>query len=157
VIGAERPLTPDELAELESRIDGWLAEQLEQNPVIEAVVRDDEGGIRRWFVRVQGEARSVFTVRFELRQRNLHVETYLMPAPVQDEAELYGWLLRRNAELPDLTLVIGEEDAVYVIGQVPAVWVDAEVVDRLLGSTWAVVERLFRPAMRIGFGSRFRA
>ena len=62
-----------------------------------------------------------------------------------------------NAELPDLTLVIGEEDAVYVIGQVPAVSVDAEVVDRLLGSTWAVVERLFRPAMRIGFGSRFRA
>lgn len=156
MIGAERPLRPDEIDALEARIDGWLATHLAEDPVVEAVVRDDTHGVRRWFVRVQGEQRSVFTVRFELRQRNLHVETYLVPAPEQDEARLYEWLLRRNAELPDLALVIGEEDAVYVIGQVPAVWVDQEVVDRLLGSTWTVVERLFRPAMRIGFGSRFR-
>lgn len=156
MIGAERPLAPDELDALDARIDGWLVRLSEENPLVEAVERDGARGVRRWFVRVQGEQRSVSTVRFELRQRNLHVETYLVPAPEEDEGRLYEWLLRRNAELPDLTLSIGEEDAVYVCGQVPAVWVDADVVDRLLGSTWAVVERLFRPAMRIGFASRFR-
>ena len=136
MIGAERPLTPDELAELESRIDGWLAEQL---------------------VRVRGEQKAVFTIWLVLRQRNLHVETYLMPAPEENAAALYEHLLRRNLKLPDLTFAIGDEDAVYVMGEVPAVWVDGEVVDRLLGSCYSVVEQCFRPAMRIGFASRFPA
>lgn len=157
MIGAERPLTPEELAELESRIDGWLAEQLEQNPVIEAVERDDVSGERRWFVRVRGEQKAVFTIRLVLRQRNLHVETYLMPAPEENAASLYEHLLRRNLKLPDLTFAIGDEDAVYVMGEVPAVWVDGAVVDRLLGSCYSVVEQCFRPAMRIGFASRFPA
>lgn len=156
MIGAERPLTPEELDDLESRIDGWLDEHLHDNPVVQAVERDDISGERRWFVRVAGEERAVFTVWFLLRQRNLHVETYLMPAPEERTGELYEWLLRRNRDLPDLTLVIGDEDAVYVTGQVPAAWVDGDVVDRLLGSSYVVVERLFRPAMRIGFASRFQ-
>lgn len=155
MIGAERPLSVDELDHLASQIDGWLDERRRDDPVIDAVIRDETHGVRRWFVRLHGEERSVFTVWLELRQRNLHVETYLMPAPEENEGQLYEWLLRRNAELPDLTLRIGDEDAVYVSGQVPAVWVDADVVDRLLGSSWVVVERLFRPAMRIGFASRF--
>jgi len=155
VIGAERPLSPDELDALEARIDGWLDEHLHENPVVQAVVRDETSGVRRWFVRVTGESRSVFTVWFLLRQRNLHVETYLMPAPEENAPELYEWVLRRNRELPDLALCIGDEDALYVTGQAPAVWVDEEVVDRLLGSSYAVVERLFQPAMKIGFASRF--
>jgi hypothetical protein len=156
VIGAERPLTPDELDELERRIDGWLAEHLAENPVVEAVERDDVTGERRWFVRVRGEEKSVFSIWFLLRQRNLHVETYLMPAPEENAGALYEHLLRLNASLPDLTFAIGDEDAIYVMGEVPAVWVDEEVVDRLLGSVYSVVERCFRPAMRIGFASRFK-
>ena len=157
MIGAERPLSPDELDALEAGIDRWLAGHLRDNPMVQAVVRDDVSGERRWFVRVTGEERSVFTVWFLLRQRNLHVETYLMPAPEENAGELYEWMLRRNRELPDLTLCIGDEDAVYVTGQVPAAWVDEEVVDRLLGSCYSVVEQCFRPAMRIGFASRFPA
>lgn len=155
MIGAERPLTPDELAQLEDRIDGWLAEQLADNPVVEAVERDDLSGERRWFVRVRGEEKSVFSIWFLLRQRNLHVESYLMPAPEENAGVLFEHLLRRNLKLPDLTFAIGDEDAVYVMGEVPAVWVDADVVDRLLGSCYQVVEQCFRPAMRIGFASRF--
>ena len=156
MIGAERPLSPDELADLESRIDDWLAEQLAENPVVEAVERDDLSGERRWFVRVRGEEKSVFSIWFLLRQRNLHVETYLMPAPEENAGALYEHLLRRNQKLPDLAFAIGVEDAVFVVGQVPAVWVDGEVVDRLLGSCYATVEQCFRPAMRIGFASRFK-
>lgn len=154
--GDDRPLDVAELDDLASRIGGWLDERLRSDPVVEAVIRDDTVGVRRWFVRVLGEERAVFTVWFELRQRNLHVETYLMPAPEENQGRLYEWLLRRNAGLAGLTLAIGDEDAVYVRGEVPAVWVDEDVVDRLLGSSYAVVERLFRPAMRIGFESRFR-
>ena len=75
------PSSADELDDLEAQIDAWLAVQLEENPVVAAVERDRESGERRWFVRVTGEEKDVFTIWFTLRQRTLHYETYVMPAP----------------------------------------------------------------------------
>lgn len=149
------PPTPDELAALEVVIDRWMTATLADNPVVEAVERDDRRGERRWFVRVTGDEKPVFSVWFHLRQRNLHVETFLMPAPVERAGELYDHLLRRNLNLHGLAFAIGDEDAVFVVGRIPAAWVDDAALDRVLGSVYAVVEQCFRPAMRIGFASRF--
>ncbi len=150
------PPSADELVALELLIDGWLARHLEENPVVEAVERDTETGERRWFLRVTGDEKSVFSIWFHLRQRNLHVETYLMPAPEERAGDLYEHLLRRNVRLHGLSFAIGEEDAVFVVGEFPARWVDDALLDRVLGSFYVVVEQCFRPAMRIGFASRFR-
>lgn len=150
------PPTVDELERCELRIDAWLHEQLADNPAVAAVERDVESGERRWFVRVTGEEKSVFTIWFHLRQRNLHVETYLMPAPEERAAELYEHLLRRNLKLDGMSFAIGDEDGIFVIGQTPVERVDDDELDRLLGSMYAHVERCFRPAMRIGFASKFK-
>jgi hypothetical protein len=150
------PATPEELAGLELFIDTWLQRQLDENPTVEAVERDTETGERRWFVRVTGEEKSVFSIWFHLRQRTLHVETYFMPAPEEQAAELYEHLLRRNLRFHGLTFAIGAEDAVFLVGQVPVRWISEAELDRVLGSVYAYVEQCFRPAMRIGFASRFR-
>lgn len=150
------PSTPEELDRLETLIDAWAAAQEVDNPAVDAVVRDEESGERRWFVRLLGEEKSVFSVWFHLRQRTLHVETYFMPAPKERAGDLYEHLLRRNQRLHGFTFAIGEEDAVFLVARVPNVTVDEAVLDRLLGSAYADVEQCFRPAMRIGFGSRFK-
>src|SRR3546814_7954993 len=90
------PWEPDDLGALEQRLDAWLALQLTDNPVVAAVERDAESGERRWFVRVRGEEKDVFTIWFHLRQRTLHYETYVMPAPEENAGALYEHLLRRN-------------------------------------------------------------
>ena len=150
------PSTPDDLAALEARIDAWLATQLADNPVVVAVERDVESGERRWFVRVHGEQKDVFTIWFHLRQRSLHYETYVMPAPEENAGQLYEHLLRRNLKLYGAAFAIGEEDAVFLVGQLANEAVDDEELDRILGSLYQWVEQSFRPAMRIGFASRFR-
>jgi hypothetical protein len=148
------PADHDELAVLEARVDRWLAEQLAANPAVAAVERDVAGS-RRWFVRVTGEEKDVFTIRFELRQRTLHYETYFMPAPQEQQARLYEQLLRRNAKLYGASFAIGEEDAVYLQGQLDNTMIGDGELDRVLGSLYAWVEQFFRPAMRIGYGSTF--
>ena len=55
------PSTDAELASIERTIDSWLAEQLADNPVVAAVERG-ESGQRRWFVRVLGEDKDVYTI-----------------------------------------------------------------------------------------------
>jgi hypothetical protein len=149
------PSAPHELDALEARIDAWLAAQLDENPVVAAVERDRESGERRWFVRVRGEQKDVFTVWFHLRQRTLHYETYVMPAPEENHAALYEHLLRRNLRLYGGAFAVGDEDAIFLVGQLDNRAVTDDELDRVLGSLYAWVEQCFRPALRIGFASRF--
>lgn len=149
------PTSTEGLAELEARIDAWLLRQLDANPVVAAVDRDEESGERRWFVRVHGEEKDVFTIWFHLRQRTLHYETYVMPAPEENHAALYEHLLRRNLKLYGAAFAIGDEDAVFLVGQLDNGAVTDDELDRILGSMYAWVEQYFRPAMRIGYATRF--
>jgi hypothetical protein len=139
---------------LEARIDAWLAEQLAENPVVAAVERG-EPSERRWYVRVHGESKDVFTIWFTLQQRSLHYETYVMPAPEENQGAFYEHLLRRNRKLHGAAFCIGEEEAVFLAGSLPFHAVDDGELDRILGSLYAYVEQCFLPALRIGFASRF--
>jgi len=149
------PATDPELDVVEALIDAWAAVTLADNPVVAAVERAPARDGRIWFVRVHGEEKDVYTVWFTLRQRTLHYETYVMPAPEEHHAEFYEHLLRRNQKLNGMAFVIGTEDAIFLQGQLPVAAVDADELDRILGSFYAYVEQCFRPALRIGFGSRF--
>lgn len=144
----------EELDAVEARIDTWLEAEQAENPVIAAVDRD-EGEARRWFVRLRGEQKDTFTIWFTLRERTLHYETYVMPAPEENHQQLYEHLLRRNLKLYGAAFAIGEEDAVFLVGQLPVAAIDEHELDRILGSMFAYVERCFRPALRIGFSSQF--
>jgi hypothetical protein len=148
-------LTGDELDALEARIDGWLARQLDTNPIMVAVDRGDPGE-RRWYVRLRGEEKDFTTIWFTLRQRTLHYETYVMPAPEENHEQFWEHLLRRNYRLYGVHFAIGPEDAVFLVGQVAAGAVDGEELDRIVGTVYASVEQFFRPALRIGYASRFR-
>jgi len=149
ILGAE------ELAALESDIDAWLEDQLHTNPTVLTVDRG-EPGQRRWYVRMVGEEKTVSTVWFTLGQRQLHSECHFMPAPEENEARLYEYLLRRNRELVGLRFAIGVEDAVFLVSELPAHTVTEAEIDRLLGSFYAYSERWFRPCMRIGYATRFK-
>ena len=153
------PLTGAALDALEGRIDAWFAAQAAENPMIAAVERGAPGE-RRWYVRLLGEQKDTFTIWFTLGQRTLHHETYVMPAPEEDHARFYEHLLVRNLELHGWAFAIGEEQAVFLVGALDvAPLLDGphleDELDRVLGSGWGYVERCFRPALRIGFASRF--
>lgn len=150
----DRPATVEELDEASATIDAWLDAEAETNPVIAAVERG-EPGERRWYVRVRGEEKDTFTIWLTLRQRMLHYETYVMPAPEENEREFYQHLLVRNIKLVGSAFAIGEEDAVFLKGAIPVSFVDRVRLDHILGSLYATVEQCFRPALRIGFASRF--
>jgi hypothetical protein len=151
---ADEVADPKRLAELEQVIAVWLSEQLRDNPMVAAVERIDEDDIR-WFVRIKGETKDVYSIWFTLRQRSLHFETYVMPAPEENQAAFYEHLLRRNRKLHGLSFCIGSEDAVFLTGALPIHAIDEGELDRVLGSFYAYVEQCFVPALRIGFASRF--
>jgi hypothetical protein len=156
-VGDDRPPTSEaELAHLELLIDAWLERQLADNDAVAAVDRGGAGE-RRWYVRLHGEQKSTFTIWFTLGQRTLHYETYVMPAPEENHARFYEHLLRRNLRTYGASFAIGEEDAVFLVGQLGNQAVDEAELDRILGSMFVYVEQFFRPALAIGFASRLRS
>lgn len=150
----DRAADDAELDRVDALVGEWATSQLQDDGVIQAVERG-EPGMRRWYIRLTGEEKSVFTIWFTLRQRSLFFETYVLPAPVQNESDFYQLLLRANSDLHGMAFSIGEEDAVFLGGHVPVDAVDRHELDRIMGSTYAYVERFFPMALRIGFaGSR---
>lgn len=161
------PLTPDrgsaaplELAELEQvavRIDAWANDLAASDEGVLGLDRDHSDlAARRWFVRLKGEDKAVTTVWLTLRERTLHVETQFMPAPEENVAACFEYLLRSNADLYGLAFSIGWEDAIYLVGRTPAEAVDADALDRLVGGALSWTEQHFRNAMTIGYASRYR-
>jgi hypothetical protein len=145
-----------QLAVLERRIDEWIGELDAEHEHIVAVDRGDDDVIR-WYVRMRGEEKEFTTVWFTLGQRMLRYETYVMPAPEENAVQLYENLLRRNNRLVGVHFSIGEEDAVFLRGEIPTAVVAKPDVDRILGTVYATVEQAFKPLLRIGFASRFAA
>ncbi|MEZ5342881.1 MAG: YbjN domain-containing protein [Acidimicrobiales bacterium] len=149
------PLSESELSRLETVFEAWLADELATNPGVDSVERD-ESGARWWYVRLLGEAKDVFTVRFNLQQRTLFYETYVMPAPEENDKELYSYLLRRNAKMYGASFCIGDEEAIFIQGQIAATEIDRkDELDRILGSLYVWVEDSFQRMIRIGFASKF--
>ena len=143
-----------DLDSLEGQITGWLFDMKTRNETIAAVDRG-EIGERRWYVRMRGEEKEFTTVWITLGQRTLKYETYVMPAPEENAEQLYEHLLRRNESLVGAHFSIGIEDAMFLRGEMPLRMVDEEELDRVIGTLYATVERVFPVIIRIGFASRF--
>jgi hypothetical protein len=144
----------EELAALGGLINSWAAVELTRNPLLAAVDYDPE--LRRWYLRMRGEEKAIITVWLTLGERTLQFETYFMPAPEENVEACLGYLMRANSKLFAMRFAIGAEDAVYLLGQLPLSAVDEDELDRIIGSAYAYSEQYFRPAMSLGYASRFR-
>jgi hypothetical protein len=149
----------DRLADLRRRVDAWADGLMAANAAIAAVdrgTRDDTPlGEPRWYIRMRGEEKDFITVWLTLGQRTLRYESYVLPAPEENEQQVADLLLRRNDTLVGCHFSVGDEDAIYLRGELPDVAVDDAELDRILGTLYATVESNFRPLLRLAFASRF--
>jgi hypothetical protein len=78
-----------------------------------------------------------------------------MPAPEENHALFFEHLLRRNQKLHGAAFAVGDEDAIFLVGQLGNDAIDDDELDRILGSLYMWVEQFFQPALRLGYASRF--
>jgi hypothetical protein len=142
------------LARIERQIDEWLSHAKANNELILAVDRSTDQEIR-WYVRMSGQEKEFTTVWLTLGQRTLRFETYVMPVPEENSQALYESLLRRNEKLVGAHFSIGQEDAVFLRGEIPVAALNEKELDRLIGTLYSTVEQSFGALIRIGFASRF--
>jgi hypothetical protein len=151
--------TDQRLADLRGLIESWLAEFATDNPLVAAVDRGTSDGSMlgepQWYVRLVGEEKDFITVWLTLGQRTLRYETYVLPDPPEHRDEILELLLRRNDAIVGAHFSIGDEDAIYLRGEIPDTAVTADELDRVIGTIYTTVEANFRSLVRLAFASRF--
>jgi hypothetical protein len=116
----------------------------------------DDRGHFHWLIRLKGDEKDVITLWLSLRQRTVHVETEVTPAPEENRETLYRYLLVKNAEIRELHLAIGPEDGIYLQTQIPIGEVTVERLDEVVGATLTYVEEIYPTAMTMGLSSLYR-
>jgi hypothetical protein len=141
-------------------IDVWAERELKAPGALVAVDRQEGGdpitGAPRWYLRLQGDEKEFVTVWLTLRQRMLHHEAQFMPAPETNIEETWRYLLKRNADLAGMSFALGFEDAIYLVGRVPANRVDDDELDRIMGASLAYTDDCFPTAMSLGYEGMYR-
>ncbi len=141
-------------------VDRWAEQELAAGGPLVAVDRQAGGdpitGAPRWYLRVRGDEKEFVTVWLTLRQRMLHHEAQFMPAPETNVEATWTYLLRRNAHLVGMSFALGHEDAVYLVGRVPASRVDGDELDRIVGASLAYTDECFPTAMALGHEGMYR-
>lgn len=131
---------------LEERIRLWLEDE-------EGSVEYAEEVEGRWAVRMRQETRDATTVWFDVGERSLEFEAYVLPEP-QAPAEVHRQALVRNNRAWRCFFALDDENAIVLRGRILADRVTIEELDRVLGEVYETIELAFRPMVRAGFPSR---
>jgi len=86
----------------------------------------------------------------------LRVEAFVMRQPDENREQLWSWLLQRNARMYGVAFAIDGNGDVYLVGRVSLHAVNADELDRLLGSVLTYADESFDTMLEIGFGSAIR-
>jgi hypothetical protein len=131
---------------LEERIRLWLDDE-------EGSVEYAEEVEGRWAVRMRQETRDATTVWFDVGERSIEFEAYVLPAPPVP-AEVHRQALARNARAWRCFFALDAEGAIVLRGRLSADRLTVEELDRVLGEIYETIEVAFRPMVRSGFPGR---
>lgn len=148
----------DAPATLDALVRAWHHQWRESGFVgeVEHATHPDDKGHYHWMIRLRGEEKDVIALWLTLRQRTVHFETELMPAPEENREALYKFLLVKNAELRGVHLAIGPEEGIYLVGELAVANVSVERLDEMVGATLHYVDEIFPTAMGLGLASIYR-
>jgi hypothetical protein len=82
---------------------------------------------------------------------SLHIEAFFVRKPDENAEAFYKWLLERNARMFAVSFAIDNVGDVYLAGRLPLSAVDADTIDRVLGSVLTYADEWFDQALKLGF------
>lgn len=126
---------------LEGCIVSWLEDPESSVEYAEKV----EG---RWAVRMRQEARDATTVWFEVGDRSLRYEAYVMPL-AEGSGDAYGQALHRNMGSWRCFFAMDTDGGLLLRGRISREHVTPQELDLVLGEIYEKIEVAFRPLLRL--------
>ncbi|MCT2585688.1 YbjN domain-containing protein [Actinophytocola gossypii] len=110
----------------------------------------------RFFVTLPGVKKLRTNCWLQVGAHALVVEAFVCRRPDEAHAEVYRFLLRRNAKLYGVHYTVDQVGDVYLVGRVGLHAVTPDELDRLLGQVVEAADGDFNTLLEIGFASSIR-
>lgn len=134
-----------------AELDGLIRETLDDRGL--QYERVAEGA---FLVRLPGEHKLATMCWLVVGDHSLLVEAFFMRQPDENHAEVYKFLLARNARMYGVAFSVDHLGDVYLVGRRSLEAVTPDEIDRLLGSVLSYADENFDKALEIGFASSIR-
>jgi putative sensory transduction regulator len=113
-------------------------------------------GPGRWFVTLPGTKKLQTNVWLRVNPHALVVEAFVCRRPDEAFAEVYRFLLRRNAKLYGVAYTVDRLGDIYLVGRVGLAAVTPDELDRLLGQVLEAADGDFNTILELGFATSIR-
>lgn len=108
----------------------------------------------RWGIRLAQRTRDFSTIWFDVGERTVGYETYLLPGPTRNHAGVYRYCLARNHTAWPVAISMDRSGDLFVRGRIPLEETSKRALDGAVGAVYELVEISFRPLIRLGFAER---
>ncbi|MFN8126509.1 MAG: YbjN domain-containing protein [Candidatus Nanopelagicales bacterium] len=108
-------------------------------------------------VQLPGDKKLRTTVSIVVGDHSLSINAFVARHPDENHAELYRWLLERNARMSGVAYSVDHVGDIYLVGRLPLDAVTREHLDGLLGTVLAHADGDFNTILEKGFGSAIAA
>nr|WP_277605671.1 YbjN domain-containing protein [Glycomyces sp. L485] len=86
----------------------------------------------------------------------LRVEAFVSRRPEENHEAVWAELLRRNGKLYAVAFAIDEDGDIHLVGRLPLASVNAEELDRVLGSVLEAADEAFNVILELGFATSIK-
>lgn len=129
-----------------------------QADVVRAALEDrevefEEARPGAFLVKLPGSHKLATMTWLVVGDHSLHVEAFFVRRPDENHEAFFKWLLERNARMFAVSFAVDNLGDVYIVGRLPLSSINADEIDRILGSVLTYSDEWFDTALELGFKS----
>ena len=87
---------------------------------------------------------------------SLSINAFVIRKPEENVEAVYNWCLYKNASMYGIAFALNELGDIYLVGRIPLDSLNAEALDRVLGSVLQYSDSSFNPLLELGFANAIR-
>lgn len=111
----------------------------------------------RWFdIELPGERKLKTPLRLEVGEHAVSLHAFVCRRPDENHEAVYRWLLERNMRMYAVAFALDAVGDIYLDARLPLSVLDADELDRLLGSVLTYADESFNPLLELGFAGSIR-
>ena len=117
---------------------------------------DFEKSGQAFLVTLPGEKKLQTHCALIVGDHSLSINAFVIRKPDENEAAVHHWCMSKNASMYGLAYAINELGDIYLVGRLPLDAVNAQELDRILGSVLQYADSSFNPLLELGFANAIR-
>ncbi|WP_229067944.1 YbjN domain-containing protein [Actinoplanes sp. DH11] len=133
-----------------------MVTKLIENVLTERELEWEPTGESSYVVTLPGTHKLKTACNLIVGEHALRIEAFVMRHPDENHEEVWAWMLRRNARMYGVAFSIDAAGDVYLTGRVSLKGLDADELDRILGSVLTYADESFDTLLELGFSTSIR-